>query len=109
MNSVYVTTTKVLKALSDPKRLRIVHMLSKREMCASEILEAFHITQPTLSHDMKVLVEANVINGRKIGKNMYYTLNIDTWNETRNQLNDLMKIEDMEAYQKTMKEVDYDF
>lgn len=108
MDAIYITTTKVLKALSDPKRLRIVNMLSERELCASEILEAFHITQPTLSHDMKVLVEANVIHGRKIGKNMYYTLNLDTWKETEEKLTEIFRIEDMEAYKKTMKELDYE-
>ena len=69
---------KILKAISDPKRLRIVDMLSCEEMCACEILEAFHITQPTLSHDMRVLIEAGVVNDRREGKNIYYSLNRDS-------------------------------
>ncbi len=67
----------MLKAISDPKRLRIVDMLSCGELCACVILEAFHITQPTLSHDMKVLLEAGLITDRREGKNIYYTLNKD--------------------------------
>lgn len=75
MEQVYVDTAKMLKAMSDPKRLRIVDMLSCGELCACEILEAFHITQPTLSHDMRVLSEAGIIQDRREGKNIYYTLN----------------------------------
>ena len=75
MEQVYIDTAKVLKAISDSKRLRIMDMLSCGELCACKILEAFHITQPTLSHDMKVLIEAGIINDRREGKNIYYSLN----------------------------------
>lgn len=75
MEQVYLDTAKMLKAISDPKRLRIVDMLSCGELCACEILEAFQITQPTLSHDMKVLISANIVTDRKEGKNIYYALN----------------------------------
>ena len=74
MEQIYTDTTKILKALSEPKRLRIVDMLSCGELCACEILEEFHITQPTLSHDMKVMVEAGIVIDRREGKNIYYTL-----------------------------------
>ncbi|MGM9992902.1 MAG: ArsR/SmtB family transcription factor [Candidatus Bruticola sp.] len=76
MEQIYLDMAKVLKALSDPKRLRIVDMLSCGELCACEILEAFHITQPTLSHDMKVLIQAGIVNDRREGKNIYYSLNV---------------------------------
>ena len=72
---VYTNTAKILKAISEPKRLRIVDMLSCGELCGCEILEAFHITQPTLSHDMKVLTEAGIVNDHREGKNIYYSLN----------------------------------
>ena len=75
MEKIYTETSKILKAISDPKRLRIVDMLSCGELCACQILEAFHITQPTLSHDMKLLVEVGIVNDRKEGKNIYYSLN----------------------------------
>ena len=74
MEQVYIETSKMLRALSDPKRLRIVDMLSCGELCACKILEAFNITQPTLSHDMKVLAEAGIVKERREGKNIYYTL-----------------------------------
>lgn len=74
MEQRYLRNAKVLKALSDPKRLRIVDMLSCGELCACKILEEFHITQPTLSHDMKVLMDAGVVNARPEGKWTYYYL-----------------------------------
>ena len=74
MEQVYIDTAKVLKAISDPKRLRIVDMLSCGELCGCQLLEAFQITQPTLSHDMKVLMEAGIVSDRREGKNTYYAL-----------------------------------
>lgn len=85
MEQVYLDTAKVLKAISDPKRLRIVDMLSCGELCACVIQEAFNITQPTLSHDMKVLLDAGVVTARKEWKNTYYSLNtafLEAFSET---------------------------
>ena len=75
MEQIYIDTAKMLRAMSDPKRLRIVDMLSCGELCACKILEEFHITQPTLSHDMKVLAEAGIVKQSREGKNIYYSLN----------------------------------
>ena len=75
MEKVYIDVSKMLKAISDPKRLRIVDMLSCGELCACVILESFRITQPTLSHDMKVLTEAGIVLDRREGKNTFYSLN----------------------------------
>lgn len=86
MEQIYIDTAKMLKAMSDPKRLRIVDMLSCGELCACEILEEFHITQPTLSHDMRVLVEAGIVTDRREGKNIYYTLNKEALDEMHKTL-----------------------
>ena len=75
MEQIYIDISKMLKAMSEPKRLRIVDMLSCGELCACKILEEFNITQPTLSHDMRVLVEAGIVKDRREGKNIYYSLN----------------------------------
>ena len=89
MEDIYVETAKILKAISDPKRLRIVDMLSCGELCACIILEAFHITQPTLSHDMKVLIEAKIVNARREGKNIYYSLNREYLADFMQTLNEI--------------------
>lgn len=86
MEKIYTETAKILKALSDPKRLRIVDMLSCGELCACQILEAFHVTQPTLSHDMKLLVEAGIVKDRREGKNIYYSLDEEVLGKLQNRL-----------------------
>lgn len=77
MEQRYFDAAKVLKAISDPKRLRIVDMLSCGELCACVIQEEFNITQPTLSHDMRVLLDAGIVSARKEWKNTYYSLNVE--------------------------------
>lgn len=89
MESIYIDTAKVLKAISDPKRLRIVDMLSCGELCACHILEEFHIKQPTLSHDMKQLVEAGIVESRREGKNTFYRLNVGTLQALLDKLNNI--------------------
>ena len=90
LEQVYVDTAKVLKAISDPKRLRIVDMLSCGELCACKILEEFHITQPTLSHDMKVLIEARIVNDRRDGKNIFYSLNKEQLDVFEKTIHDIL-------------------
>ena len=67
----------ICKALGDANRLGIVQMLSDGEKCGCELLERFEITQPTLSHHMKILVECGLVNDRREGKWHYYTLNCE--------------------------------
>ncbi len=66
---------QICRALGDPNRLKIVKMLADGEKCACKLLEAFEITQPTLSHHMKILGECALINTRKQGKWCHYSLN----------------------------------
>ena len=70
----YQKMAKAFKALSDPKRVKIVDMLGCGEMCACVLLKAFEITQPTLAHDMKVLTEAGIVTSRRDGKKTIYSL-----------------------------------
>jgi ArsR family transcriptional regulator len=75
MKLVYDENAKIIKALSDPSRLKIIDILSCGEKCACNILEDFDFTQPTLSHHMKVLVECGLVESRKEGQWNYYSLN----------------------------------
>ena len=68
----------ICKALGDANRLEIVKMLSDGEKCGCKLLERFEITQPTLSHHMKILVGCGLVNARKEGKWQYYSLNCET-------------------------------
>lgn len=89
MSNKYVKNVGLFKALSDTNRLMIVDMLSCGELCACEILEKFHITQPTLSHHMKILCGCDLINGRKEGKWMFYSLNSEKVQEFKDFLNSI--------------------
>ncbi|ADL50027.1 ArsR/SmtB family transcription factor [Clostridium cellulovorans] len=75
MKPQYEENAKIIKALSDPSRLKIIDILSCGEKCACEILEEFQFTQPTLSHHMKVLSDCGLVNSRKEGLWNYYSLN----------------------------------
>lgn len=68
----------ICKALSDFNRLQIVQILSDGEKCACKLLERFEISQPTLSHHMKILCECGLVQSRKEGKWSYYTINCET-------------------------------
>lgn len=66
---------RIFKALGDEKRLCILSLLRQGERCACVLLEHLNLSQPTLSHHMKILCEAQLVTGRKEGKWVYYSLN----------------------------------
>lgn len=79
----------ICKALGDSNRLEIVQMLSNGEKCGCSLLERFSITQPTLSHHMKILVECGLVNDRKEGKWHHYSLNCETLIEFKDSIGSL--------------------
>lgn len=68
----------VCRALSDANRLRIIKMLSEGEKCGCKLLAAFQITQPTLSHHMKILCGCGLVKARRQGKWTHYSLCCET-------------------------------
>ena len=66
----------IFKALGDETRLKIIEILSCGEICACEILESFHITQPTLSYHMKILTDCGLVKSRKDGSWIRYSNNL---------------------------------
>ena len=78
----------ICKALGDENRLQIIKMLTGGELCACKILDAFNITQPTLSHHMKILTEYNLINSRKEGKWTYYSINCKKFSEFKSAVSE---------------------
>jgi len=66
------TAAKIFKALGDEQRVCILGMLMEGEKCACKLLEALQISQPTLSHHMKILCDAGIVEGRKEGRWMHY-------------------------------------
>lgn len=65
---------KVMKALSDPNRVKIVKMLQAKSLCVCEIQAALEIAQPTVSNHLKILEEAGLVTYRKSGLWVNYSL-----------------------------------
>lgn len=74
-----VDLAQVFKALADETRMEIIAMLQDGELCACRILERFSITQPTLSYHMKILADCGLVNCRKDGSWMRYSLKKDAF------------------------------
>jgi ArsR family transcriptional regulator, arsenate/arsenite/antimonite-responsive transcriptional repressor len=78
------TAALVFKALSDPARLKILSFLANREdgqccgteegICACDLEDVIELSQPTVSHHMKLLISANLVLGEKRGKWMFYRI-----------------------------------
>lgn len=67
----------ILKALAEPTRLRLVSMVAAHEggeACVCELTEPLGLTQPTISHHLKILVDAGIFTRDKRGKWAYYAL-----------------------------------
>ena len=67
-------TALIFKALGDENRIRILKLLGSGEKCACRLLEEIDVTQPTLSHHMKILCDAGLVTGRREGKCMHYSV-----------------------------------
>ena len=80
----------IFKALSDENRIRILKLLHNGEMCACKLLDALNISQPTLSHHMKILCDAGIVNGRKEGKWMHYSIYSESAEELSAMLHQLL-------------------
>jgi ArsR family transcriptional regulator len=68
---------QILKALADPTRLRLVSMVAAHqdgEACVCQLTDPLGLTQPTISHHLKVLVDAGIFTRDKRGKWAYYRL-----------------------------------
>ncbi|MCX5444126.1 MULTISPECIES: ArsR/SmtB family transcription factor [Streptomyces] len=67
----------VFKALGDPVRLRLLSMIASRaggEVCVCDLTPAFDLSQPTISHHLKLLKQAGLIDSERRGTWVYYRL-----------------------------------
>ena len=82
---------KISKALGDSNRLKILHYISNKGgsgQCA-EIQQLLDLAQPSISHHVKILIEAGLIEPEKEGRNHKYTLNEEVLEEYMNFLEKL--------------------
>ena len=65
---------RVFRAFADENRIRVLELLCEGEQCACVLLEDMSISQPTLSHHMKILCKSGIVKSRRIGKWNYYSI-----------------------------------
>ena len=96
---------KVMKALSDPNRIKIIKMLQHKTMCVCEMREALQVAQPTVSKHLKILEEAGLVDYKKEGLWVNYYLtdgmkspyasslmgNLRHWLEDEHEVKELIK------------------
>lgn len=68
---------KIAKALSDPNRLSIIKEIKRKRDClyCVDINEVIDLTQPSISHHLKILTDAEIVTAEKEGRNVKYKLN----------------------------------
>ena len=92
MNTDEKRIALIFKAFCDENRIRIIKLLRSGEKCACKILEEIHVTQPTLSHHMKILCDSGIVVGRKEGKWMHYSISPEGTKYAINCLQELTNI-----------------
>ena len=65
----------VFKALADPTRREILRLLGRGEMSAGQLAEKFDMSKPSMSHHFSVLKQADLIQSRRDGQQIFYSLN----------------------------------
>ncbi|MGB9904684.1 MAG: ArsR/SmtB family transcription factor [Desulfotomaculales bacterium] len=67
-------TAEILKALADATRLQILALLSRQEMAVCELIAALRLSQPAVSHHLKILKQARLVKDNREGKWIFYTV-----------------------------------
>lgn len=86
MKSRYVMMAEMFKALGDENRLKLLNELKGGEKNAGELLSSLSVSQPTLSHHMKILCDSGIVDARRDGKWTYYSVS----KEGRKELFDII-------------------
>ena len=68
-------TVSFAKALADETRQKIMSLCCCKWINVGEIVEALNVSQPTVSHHLSILKEAGLVNSRREGKQVFYSLN----------------------------------
>jgi len=68
---------RLMKALSDPNRVKIITMLGVRELCVCELTALLGVAQPTVSKHLRILEDTGLVSFRKEGNWIIYRLNAD--------------------------------
>jgi len=84
--------SRTFAALSDPNRQKILASLKKSELPVSEIAKNLDITMATLSHHLDILRRAGLVSSRRVGRQIFYELNLSVAEELMEGLAKMFKI-----------------
>jgi len=76
----------ILKALVDPVRIKILHLLKNRQMCTCEIMVALDLTEPNASHHLNMLERNGIVKSEKMGRWVFYKLEQTTLRNLANTI-----------------------
>ncbi len=76
-----MSLNEAFKALSDPTRRQILTLLKEDELTAGEIASHFNMQKPSVSHHLKILKHASLIEDERRGQHIYYSLNTTVFHE----------------------------
>lgn len=65
---------ELFKVFGDSTRIRILYVLFESELCVCDIAEALQMTQPAISHQLRILKQAKLVKNRREGKSVFYSL-----------------------------------
>ncbi|MFB4164138.1 ArsR/SmtB family transcription factor [Alteribacillus sp. JSM 102045] len=71
---ILLLVTQTFKALSDPTRVRILHLLTQKECAVSQIANELSLLQSTVSHQLSFLKKLRLVKFRREGTSIYYSL-----------------------------------
>ena len=63
-----------LSTLSDPTRIRVIGLLAESELCVGDLCLVLKMTQPAISHHLRILRNLKIVAARKAGRHVFYTL-----------------------------------
>jgi ArsR family transcriptional regulator len=86
-----IQQSDVFKALAHNKRLNIVYLLSESELSVGEIQRKLNLPQSNISQHLKALRNAKIVNTRKVGKYVHYSLSHESFSEASKLINEIYK------------------
>ncbi len=76
-DSTAILVAELFKILGDATRIKLMHILSRREMCVCDLAAAMQMGQSAISHQLRVLRNARLVKYRRVGKEAWYSLDDD--------------------------------
>lgn len=75
--SIFIKLSNLYKLIADKTRCKILFALSSNEMCVCDLANVLNMTKSSISHQLSLLKKNNIVKNKKIGKEVYYSLDDD--------------------------------